>query len=100
MKNTKHTPGPWTIEDHKYESGLKIWVRAKTDSIVAILPSNPRAQFRKNARLIAAAPDLLEALEKLVEAYTADLRRLGEDAENCRDIYKALDVIRKAKGDL
>ena len=57
---SKHTPGPWTFDN---EIGLirtdtppyGEWDVAKVNIV--------RAEAKANARLIAAAPDLLEALE-------------------------------------
>lgn len=61
----KHTPGPWFV-DHK----SPFLVRAGDDidgrHIAHIGPANYTPRFdvdEPNAKLIAAAPDLLEALE-------------------------------------
>ena len=57
--NTQHTPGPWQ-QVHTGETGL---VFAKIfDEIHFIAEETDKA----NARLIAAAPDLLEALKEIV----------------------------------
>lgn len=69
-RETQHTPGPWQIE------GFNFITSAKTGVHVATLPEfigpNGRESKEPNARLIAAAPDLLEALEALLA--TADRR--------------------------
>lgn len=52
---SKHTPGPWeVISDHDWHSGCKFGV----DGVVPVNHTITEA----NARLIAAAPDLLKAL--------------------------------------
>jgi hypothetical protein len=63
-EDTKHTPGPWRIGD----AGMTVFgpkVEGKLADIVAQLfrpKTTAESQIRKaNARLIAAAPDLLEA---------------------------------------
>ena len=59
----KHAPGPWEVGS-TIESGTQAIIH-DGDSVLAILttiPPNPA-----NARLIAAAPDLLEALIWMVE---------------------------------
>lgn len=64
-KNAQHTPGPWRTGD----AGLTVF-GPKTDEpapvTIALLPNpSPRVspdERRANARLIAAAPDLLAAL--------------------------------------
>lgn len=76
----KHTPGPWFV-DHK----SPFLVRAGDDidgrHIAHIGPANYTPRFdvdEPNARLIAAAPDLLEALE-CVDQETMLLARM----KNC-----------------
>lgn len=64
----KHTPGPWTLDGpHQVwaESvGEYVAITAEIEDFDAV----PRDQAEANARLIAAAPDLLEAL-KLAERH-------------------------------
>lgn len=55
--NTKHTPGPW----HCYQP--KDSPRQITDGEMRICTMTNRSQEIANARLIAAAPELLEALK-------------------------------------
>lgn len=72
---TKHTPGPWTVEPvtSPWNSPL-IYAEAHVGPIAEIRPrldiaaSHPMVVETRNAnaRLIAAAPDLLAALEALV----------------------------------
>lgn len=61
---SKHTPGPWRLaagdETQIYAYGLGI-ARALCGGLTGI----KLAQAEANARLIAAAPDLLDALEWL-----------------------------------
>ena len=67
----KHTPGPWTMETVRTSAGVcfKVgpfpWKRGELNHacIYADYPSSAdHAQCEANARLIAAAPDLLAAL--------------------------------------
>ncbi len=68
----KHTPGPWnwdgdvTDYDHDQEAP---WLISGTDSI---LTGEIEATNRADVALIAAAPDLLEALE-LIEKETCSI---------------------------
>lgn len=57
---TKHTPGSWRYEYGPGFCGALISARG---TIIAEFISEPRPS---NARLIAAAPDLLEALQGLI----------------------------------
>lgn len=70
----KHTPGPWYVGSGMYE-GRNIYSTASvTDGegftyqpVVATAEDNEVACWDANARLIAAAPDLLEACEIFAE---------------------------------
>ena len=65
--STQHTPGPWKVKDtsrpSEHTSRLSI-VLASGSAIIAY-PANgwPPNEMAANARLIAAAPELLEALQ-------------------------------------
>jgi len=57
----KHTPGPWSVEQNTYGS----IVCKDGKSMIAIWPEGlggPSFPHEANARLVAAAPELLEAL--------------------------------------
>lgn len=73
--STKHTPGPWTIDSQVDERGDgHVSIRGKPDSHPTIgkqiCTINPYLDTRlngANARLIAAAPELLEALRDIAK---------------------------------
>lgn len=73
-----HTPGPWTLfYDSRYSSCI-----AEVGSFVVSAPHEIHdwqndAVEEANARLIAAAPDLLEALKR-ARRYVADLPIVGD----------------------
>ena len=81
---SKHTPGPWHSCDHRVgrQDGARI---ADTWSSAV-----PRDEQAANARLIAAAPELLEAL-KTVTAAIAGAQPLDPDEWQacCAAIAKA-----------
>lgn len=68
----KHTPGPWYIEEHNYEVYLSIITNRKTPYDAdgfTIAETYGRLETREaNARLIAAAPELLDVLKSLVRS--------------------------------
>lgn len=128
MSNTKqtYTPGPWTIEDYRskdtkdWRSTGNIWHRpgeyaGDWTRVCSINCDNLHSEsgdkieeFEANANLIAAAPDLLEALETLLmecSAYgnpychTAKNKPISSAGEKW-DIAekKATAAITKAKG--
>jgi len=63
--STKHTPGPWYLEEH--------YLTVQVNDEEVDFHGNPikfiiaRANDTANARLIAAAPELLEALQTLTK---------------------------------
>ena len=63
--SAKHTPGPWMVNDAK---GRR-WIETRGDDAIAQVLKDDcsRETFDANASLIAAAPDLLEALQGLID---------------------------------
>jgi len=79
----KHTPGPWRIE--LYEN----FIVSGTISIATTCHNPDRETTKANARLIAAAPDLLEALQVMLEhAYEEDWD-MGQNGNYCIDVATA-----------
>lgn len=62
--STKHTPGPWYYQATAGNHDYIIWPESASERDVALV----RGEHLANARLIAAAPDLLEAVCGLMEA--------------------------------
>lgn len=94
---TKHTPGPWAITREDIESGeIALHITRKLTN-VCVVYSYDREDKKRNewadARLIAAAPDLLAALE----AAHGYLVMMGTDhADHIRSV--CLAAILKAQG--
>lgn len=73
----KHTPGPWTFYTEPQPNGCPIvGSRGLMIAMLAhsVLYSEQKNEAIANARLIAAAPDLLEAMQWAVK----ELERLDE----------------------
>jgi len=73
---SKHTPGPWEIEEH-YHFGYR-WISGPEHSqlaqVVWCMEDEDRSpECEANAHLIAAAPELLEALEKVFTVMNDDM---------------------------
>jgi hypothetical protein len=69
---SKHTPGPWEIEEH-YHFGYR-WISGPEHSqlaqVVWCMEDEDRSpECEANARLIAAAPELLDVLELALRAH-------------------------------
>jgi len=88
----KHTPGPWEYGITR-EGGLAIWADNEPDhdaDALAIACDRPtRDETVDNARLIAAAPDLLAAAE-------AVLASLGWEEKRSGTTYAGSDKLRTA----
>jgi hypothetical protein len=63
---TKHTPGPWHVAFGGKDTDDYAIIGSKF-SERAICNMEPRDYVQANARLIAAAPELLEALKGLLD---------------------------------
>lgn len=102
----KHTPSPWEMFSHKHESIIVVsslrsdvaWIRNEYAGLRDTARS--REEDEANARLMAAAPELLEALQDVLkriensdEWWMDNPDRGGFDAE----MIKA--IIAKATGE-
>lgn len=99
MTDSKHTPGPWII-DPKYLSEVQTssmltvatcWhehAAGQTIDVVGVVECSLE-ESAANARIIAAAPELLECLK--------DARRLLTD-QDAIDLAHIDEVIAKAEG--
>lgn len=108
MSNTKHTPGPWRIEEdaqgpcmimHPTKKGVAIAslteVFRPSEGFVEI--ESPGAPERTaNAKLIAVAPELLEALKELLSIYRDTVGLVGTEQNSTT--VKAHNAIAKAEG--
>ena len=88
---SKHTPGPWRFEPHSVDSNYMLIYCSNTPGE----GDNVRGYCgAANARLIAAAPDLLEALRQMCDRWEPDCD--GAD----RRMWKAAHAaIAKATGE-
>ena len=71
VKAAKHTPGPWVVVERKQGRGVSrvIWRADGAGTGITRIEGDPGPGEvnAANARLIAAAPALLEALERTLE---------------------------------
>lgn len=68
MSEAKHTPGPWAWENGSLQYGDGKWLSSPSGMVLdyAGCGSHECDIKEADARLIAAAPELLEALEQIV----------------------------------
>lgn len=88
MNKTKHTPGPWKIQQEEKGSSI----RSEDSRLLGAIAKC----HDQDAHLIAAAPDLLEALQLLL----SDDINILTSAQKQGRVIKALNAIAKAKGEL
>lgn len=88
----KHTPGPWRIS-----SGCDRWVVQEKGGCIACVEQD-RKFGEANARLIAAAPELLEALTSLLDASQRNQEHYSEEAHDIAE-SRARAAIKKATGE-
>lgn len=98
--NTAHTPGPWTIQDTQINSCIIVLDSGpEVPCFVAMVPDNrinSVSHQAANARLIAAAPQLLETL-KAATWLLLKYRPIGsEDEEVNKTLSSAHAIIAQA----
>ena len=84
---TKHTPATWVCIDNRYG----VYVREDGEVIAQMVGDFSRNEKENHAKLIAAAPDLLEALIELFSVTVLS-------KENIDAMEKARTAIAKATG--
>lgn len=95
-----HTPGPWVTDD-VYQDDIARYVMSDLlpfpHTIARLELGQDRAEQEANARLIAAAPDLLEACKLIVSALDA-VRPASAVRNEWLQINVARAAIAKATG--
>ena len=108
---SKHTPGPWSVGEvsHKKQRvdidslhadqtvGHQTWRGLARAYGCEDMPAEGTAVMLSNARLIAAAPELLEALEQMVSVFLDTEGIHGESENDAMDAAYA--AIAKATGE-
>lgn len=98
MKKTKFTPGPWRIETENETGTPTISIRDGLNQQIATVNPYRLAWRDADARLIAAAPEMLEALESLVERCSHLKNLNGVQDIIAKQIDDAKAAIAKARG--
>ncbi len=85
----KHTPGPWITQGDTYVTvNSLIIAHCKQSGHITL------DETIANAHLIAAAPDLLAALERVIDCHVTGINPLSDAA-----ILSARAAIAKARGE-
>lgn len=96
--SAQHTPGPWTFDDKSGDAGgLVVWA-ANGDRVARVCWFGDQSETpwatEANARLIAAAPDLLRALRELCRTELF----LGDHPQRLAAFDAARAAVAKAAG--
>lgn len=101
MNKPTHTPGPWRIQWGRQEH-YPLSIHNGAVNIVTSMGRKAAPDAVANAHLIAAAPDLLEALDGLVKNFDIDRQwhsaKGGDDYPDSLSIRQARHAIAKATG--
>jgi hypothetical protein len=98
---SKHTPGPWGLELNE-RGGFYITVDPMVDmQLPATIASrggwgHRAEESHANARLIASAPELLEALQKMADAFLDTSGSHGPQEQEAMEFARA--AIARATG--
>lgn len=92
MKEFKGTPGPWRLRNRLTSIDVDIPAECPYDTITDI-------QDIHDAQLIAAAPELLSALQLLVGAYDSEDGKQWTTTSKKAEIAEARAAIDKALGE-
>lgn len=95
--NTKHTPGPWVVDDlgdeHFLRTNHRWGIGAESSPAYRVAKvEGMGGESEATARLIAAAPELLEACKTLL------MLSLPRDVSGERMVREARRAVEKAEG--
>ena len=100
---SKHTPGPWVVVGNLTKYVEARLVGSLMQEVAACGPTladeGYGQQQEANARLIAAAPDLLEALRGMFAMWRSVCRAQGWEPEHLAEAVRAQAAIAKATGE-
>lgn len=88
-----HTPGPWQTKDIGHGHCI-----CPDVAWVGLTSKQPREETAANARLIAAAPELLETLEGLHKALARMIDKHEPDSKEAEWLQHSHEAICNAKG--
>jgi hypothetical protein len=101
MTKPPFTPGPWECAPSVIGEGVTIWATDPFYGIAKVLDLTGKPENEANARLIAAAPDLHEALDWLLACVLAEFEEVHPDDKEERLILAcgaARTALAKANG--
>ena len=94
MKDLKHSKGEWFVSEQNLD--LKVKSRNSMMGTICILNDIFEEEAQANAKLIASAPKLLEALQTLLKEARANSFELHHNLSDTPAEQKAAEVIKQA----
>lgn len=105
----KHTPGPWQINEHSKERDGSVFADVPDELYsfdnrlcICVAPHlDKNERWMANARVIAAAPDMLSILQRIIDEKCDSCSfEHGMSAFCDMCLYgEAVDIVAKAKGE-
>lgn len=89
----KHTPGPWLENNNRI---VQVTEDGNEGHLICYLPPALSGAREENARLIASAPALLEALQAMLSADDAICENIGHKSDQAMQRIAAIDMARAA----
>jgi hypothetical protein len=95
---SKHTPGPWQVGTTDSEGNLAVELYDSGPITALVLPmgedfdSSHAPERDANARLIAAAPELLEALQAFVDSWGRGYAQRLQAVKHGRNILARIEA--------
>jgi uncharacterized protein (DUF924 family) len=97
MKTYKHTPAPWNVKNGQFHFVVESETGVNLAEIEKIFDDDYFENCKANAHLISAAPELLSALEFLLDAFERHTAGFSEGYEiNNLACENAKNAIEKA----
>lgn len=102
MNSTKWTPGPWHIVSAGTCQGgerRRVQVKGSNGGGAMMIDYEPCSEGEATARLIAAAPELYEALEEMMRQFEPADPGNDDGVSDCDAIVLARAALARARGD-
>jgi len=95
MNAIQHTPGPWNLPSHVAGGDIGIIADSRLLAMVTNDEDEPIADSEQlaNARLMAAAPELLALCKTLRQRLADLLRHVDEDTDSDADLAHDRDAV-------
>lgn len=95
---TTHTPGDWNAE-YCGRDTIKVIKTSDNRRIATVKVTKTYEMDEANARLMAAAPELLDALIMFVDQYANGIDGNDSERESRPEVIAARAAIKKARGE-